>query len=76
MPSVPDASSVTRFRRVNATTLVDPTKKSPVFLAPLKNVIPSVLRASDVGQDITPTRSVLGVPQWKSPQFNGRFFLK
>jgi hypothetical protein len=76
MPNVPDASSVTRFRRVNSTSLTDPTIKSAVFQAPLKNVINPVLRASDVGQDITPTRSVLSIPAWKSPQFNGRFFLK
>jgi hypothetical protein len=76
MPNVPDASSVTHFRRVNATVNADPVKKSAVFLAPLKNVIPPVLRASDVGQTTTPTRTVLAIPRWTSPQFNGRFFLK
>jgi hypothetical protein len=76
MPNVPDASSVTRFRRVNSTSLTDPTIKSAVFQAPLKNVINPVLRASDVGQDISPTRRVLSIPPWRSPQFNGRFFLK
>jgi len=76
MPSVPDASSVTRFRRVAATNTTDPTIKSAVFVAPLKNVITPVVRASDVGQDISPTQSVLGIPPWKSPQFNGRFFVK
>ena len=76
MPSVPDASSVTRFRRVNATVNTDPVKKSAVFLAPLKNVIPPMTRTSDVGEDISPVNSLLRAPIWKSPQFNGRFFLK
>jgi hypothetical protein len=76
MPNVPDASSATRFRRVNSTSLTDPTIKSAVFQAPLKNVINPVVRASDVGEDITPTKSVLSIPPWKSPQFSGRFFLK
>lgn len=76
MPYVPDASSAIRFRRINATVNTDPVKKSRTFNAPLKTVITPVLRASDVGQDISPTRSVLAVPQWKSPQFNGRFFVK
>jgi hypothetical protein len=71
MPRVPDASSVTRFRRVQANNLADPTIKSAVFDAPLKNVITPVVRASDVA-----TKSVLAIPQWKSPQFNGRFFVK
>ena len=73
MPNVPDASSVTRFRRVNSTTLTDPTIKSAVFQAPLKNIINPVLRASDV---VTPAQSVLSIPPWRSPQFKGRFFLK
>lgn len=76
MPYVPDASSAIRFRRIQATNLTDPTIKSAVFSAPLKNVITPVVRASDVGQTITPTKTVLAIPQWKSPQFNGRFFVK
>ena len=76
MPYVPDASSAIRFRRIAATNTTDPEKKSAVFVAPLKSVIAPVVRASDVGQDISPTQSVLGIPPWKSPQFNGRFFVK
>ena len=77
MPSVPDASMVTRFRRVNATTNTDPEKKSRTFFAPIKNsYLIATLRASDVGVTITPTLSVLALPTWKSPQFNGRFFVK
>ena len=77
MPKVPDASSVIQFRRVNATILNDPVKKSRTFVAPIKDGYQNaILRASDVGQDITPTQSVLSIPPWKSPQFNGRFFVK
>jgi hypothetical protein len=77
MPRVPDASSVTTFFRVNATTTTDPVKKARTFVAPIKQgYLISTLRATDVGQDITPTLTVLSVPTWKSPQFNGRFFLK
>lgn len=77
MPRVPDASMATTFARVAATFTPDPTIKSRTFVAPVKqgNLI-SIVRASDVGQDITPTKSVLAIPRWISPQFKGRFFLK
>jgi hypothetical protein len=76
MPYVPDASSAIRLRRIAATNTTDPEKKSAVFVAPLKTVISPVIRASDVGSGITPTQTVLAIPPWKSPQFNGRFFVK
>lgn len=77
MPRVPDASMVTKFARINATTIADPEKKSRTFVAVQKDGLqPSVLRASDVGSTVTPTRTVLAIPEWKSPQFNGRIFVK
>lgn len=77
MPYVPDASSVTRFHRAEATIVADPEKKSRTFVAVTKQGYQSsILRASDVGQDIVFSQSVLGIPSWRSPQFNGRFFVK
>lgn len=77
MPYVPDASSVTRFRRAEATVVPDPVKDSRTFLAVTKGGYQSaILRASDVGMDIVWSQSVLAIPPWKSPQFNGRFFVK
>ncbi len=76
MPRVPDASMATTFVRVSATATTDPVKKSSVYDAPIRQgYLIAVVRASDVGADITPTRSVLGIPEWKSPRFNGRFFV-
>lgn len=74
MPSVPDASMMTRVRRVNATSLADPEKKSRTFVAPEKKIVGSETKASEVTRQ-TPL-SVLRLPRWTSPQFNGRIFLK
>lgn len=74
MPSVPDASMMTRVRRVNATITSDPQKKSRTFVAPLKSTIGAEVRAAEVTR-IRPI-SVLSLPRWTSPQFNGRIFLK
>lgn len=77
MPHTPDASFVTQFRRVNATVPNDPVKKSRTFEAPLKQgYLSAVLRSTQEGQTIVKSQSVLAIPQWKSPQFNGRFFVK
>lgn len=77
MPRTPDASLVTQFRRVNATVPNDPEKKSRTFEAPLKQgYLSAVLRSTQEGQGIVFSQSVLAIPQWKSPQFNGRFFVK
>ena len=74
MPAIPDASMMTRVRRVNATSIADPEKKSRTFVAPEKKILGAEVKASEV------TRwqgvSVLQVSSWKSPQFNGRIFLK
>jgi hypothetical protein len=77
MPRVPDASSVTTFRRVGATVNTDPVKKTASFTAPTKQgYLISTLRATQEGQTIVASQSVLALPAWKSPQFNGRFFVK
>lgn len=76
MPRVPDASSVTTFRRVNSTVLADPAKKSASFVAPTKQgYLIATLRATQEGQGVVASQSVLSLPAWKSPQFNGRFFV-
>ena len=77
MPRIPDASSVTTFRRVNATVPTAPTIKSATFAAPIKQgYLSSVLLASQEGQSMRPRQSVLAIPPWRSPQFNGRIFVK
>ena len=59
MPRVPDASSVTRYRRVNAT-----------IPAPLGDGVHSaILRSSQVGQTISPSTSTLTAPIWRGRQF-------
>lgn len=68
---------VTTFRRVNATVPDAPTKKSRTFEAPLKQgVLISTTRATQEAQSISQSQTVLALPAWKSPQFNGRFFVK
>lgn len=70
MPRTPDASTVTRFRRVNATTTTDPVKKSRTFVAPLRDGIQtSIIRSSQEGQTISPSTSTLSAPSWKGRQF-------
>lgn len=76
MPRTPDASTVTTFRRVNATVPADPTIKSRTFVAPIKQgYLISTLRATQEGQSVVSSQSVLALPVWKSPRFNGRFFV-
>ena len=68
---------VTQFARVNATVPNDPVKKSRTFVAPLKQgYLSAVLRTTQEGQKIVFSQSLLRIPEWKSPQFNGRFFVK
>ena len=76
MPRTPDASMVTTFLRVNATVPTDPVKKSRTFVAPLKQgYLSATLRSTQEGQSIVRSQSVLSIPAWKSPRFNGRFFV-
>jgi hypothetical protein len=66
---------MTEFRRVRSTVNTDPTVKSRVFDAPIKQgYLSSIIRASEVRR--YGPNTVLSIPQWKSPQFNGRFFVK
>ena len=75
MPSVPDASMMTRMRKAAATVNTDPTKKSRTFVAPQKGgYLPSQLRASEVQRYVSGT--VLAIPQWESPQAGRKLFLK
>lgn len=77
MPRTPDASSVTSFRRVNATANADPEKKTASFSAPLKQgLLIATTRSTQEAQSISFGQSVLALPRWTSPQFNGRFFVK
>jgi hypothetical protein len=76
MPRTPDASLVTTFRRVNATVPTAPVKKSASFDAPLKQgVLIATTRSTQEAQSMSRSQSVLALPAWKSPQFNGRFFV-
>jgi hypothetical protein len=77
MPRTPDASMVTSFRRVNATVPNAPEKKSRTFEAPLKQgYLSATLLSTQEAQSMIRSQSVLALPSWKSPQFNGRFFVK
>ena len=76
MPRTPDASMVTTFVRVNATVPSAPEKKSRTFDAPLKQgYLSATLRTTQEGKSIVYSQSLLSLPTWKSPQFNGRFFV-
>jgi hypothetical protein len=74
MPSVPDASMVTTYTRVRANINPDPEKKSRTFIPDVSNgYLSTIVRASETQRYAQ--QNVLRVPAWKSPQFNGRFFL-
>ena len=73
MPRVSDASMMTEFRRVRATVNADPLKRTAVFVAPRKQgYLTSTIQASEVRR--YGPNTVLSLPAWKSPRFNGRFF--
>jgi len=75
MPSVPDASMVTRVIKAAATVTADPTVKSRTFVAPIKGGYQAAqLRASEPQRYIRGT--VLAVPIWESPQAGRKLFLK
>jgi hypothetical protein len=76
MPKVQDASMVTTFRRVNATTVADPAKKSRTFVAPTRDgFLIAQTRASETTR--WQSNSVLALPFWTIPQFySGRVFVK
>ena len=65
---------MTEFRRVRATVNDDPTVKSRTFVAPIKaGYLTATIRASEVRR--YGPNTVLAIPEWKSPRFNGRFFV-
>jgi hypothetical protein len=67
----------TAFVRVQATVPSDPVKKSRSYDAPLRQgYLSATLRSTQEGRSMVASQTVLAVPPWKSPQFNGRFFLK
>ena len=74
MPTRPaDASDFTRAKRINATITTDPSKQSRVYQWANRNLIgPTVL----AGAVSFPTNTVLRDPIIRSPQFNGRVYLK
>ncbi len=67
---------VTTFRRANATITPDPTKKSRVYDAPIRDgFLISQTRASESTRWLS--NSVLALPRWTAPQFySGRVFVK
>lgn len=73
MPRTADASSVTRFRRLNATITPDPVKKSASYTPSMPSLLPSV-RTSDVGRGMFPRQSVLStsvVRPYVNPRHQG-----
>lgn len=65
---------MTTFRRVRATVNTDPAVKSRTFVAPIKQgYATAVIQASEVRR--YGPNTVLAIPEWKSPRFNGRFFV-
>jgi hypothetical protein len=65
---------VTTYSRVRATVNVDPVIKSRTFVPAMEGGYQnSIIRASETQRYATQT--VLAVASWKTPQFNGRFFL-
>jgi hypothetical protein len=67
---------VTTFRRVNATAIADPGKKSRTYDAPIRQgFLISQTRASETTR--WQPNTVLALPFWTSPQFySGRVFVK
>lgn len=58
MPRVPDASSVTRLRSIQTSTVADPVKKSASYTPGNSNLLGSI-RTSDVGKGVFPRQSFL-----------------
>lgn len=58
------ASDVTTFRRINASSVSDPTIKTATFSPNYRYLLPS-LRTSAAGAGVSPGQSVLATPQWK-----------
>ena len=61
MPRVPDASSVTRLRAIQSSTVTDPVKRSASYVPAQPRLLYS-LRASDAGRGMFPSQSYLSNP--------------
>ena len=73
MPNVPDASSVTRLRAIQSSTVADPVKKSASYSPGNPSLLYS-LRASDVGRGVFPGQSYLStsvVRRYVNPRHRG-----
>ena len=73
MPYIPDASSVTRLRAIQSSTVTDPTKRSASYIPSTPSLLYS-LRASDAGRGMFPAESYLSNPVacgWVNPRHQG-----
>jgi hypothetical protein len=73
MPRVPDASSVTRLRAIQSSSVVDPVKRSASY-TPAEPTLLYSLRASDAGRGMFPAQSYLSNPVacgWVNPRHQG-----
>lgn len=73
MPRVPDASSVTRLRAIQSSSVVDPVKRSASYTPAAPTLLYS-LRASDAGRGMFPAQSYLSNPVacgWVNPRHQG-----
>jgi hypothetical protein len=73
MPRVPDASSVTRLRAIQSSSVVDPVKRSASYTPAAPTLLYS-LRASDAGRGMFPAESYLSNPVacgWVNPRHQG-----
>jgi hypothetical protein len=73
MPRVPDASSVTRLRAIQSSSVVDPVKRSASY-TPAAPILLYSLRASDAGRGMFPADSYLSSPVacgWVNPRHRG-----
>jgi hypothetical protein len=73
MPYIPDASSVTRLRAIQSSSVSDPTKRSASYIPSTPSLLYS-LRASDAGRGMFPAQSYLSNPVacgWVNPRHQG-----
>ena len=73
MPRVQDASSVTRLRAIQSSSVVDPVKRSASYTPAAPTLLYS-LRASDAGRGMFPAQSYLSNPVargWVNPRHQG-----
>lgn len=73
MPRVPDASSVTRLRAIQSSSVVDPVKRSASYTPATPTLLYS-LRTSDAGRGMFPAQSYLSNPVacgWVNPRHRG-----